>query len=110
MNINGSGSRTKTYDDQKSDAAPVFLDGNSRVGYVSSDYALGTEVPFDQTVGIDDNSGVVLKLFKFEQADGTPADLEIGDRVRVTVTYVVNGDRYTQTLEFGMTTRTTDRN
>jgi hypothetical protein len=86
----------------------VYFDGNNREGYINSSFNTSTSTSFEQTAGIDEDSGVEIYVNGFRDGDDNPVDLEVGDEIETTFEYVVDGETYTQTLTFEVKQRSTE--
>jgi hypothetical protein len=86
----------------------VYFDGNNREGYINSSFNTSTSTAFEQTAGIDEDSGVEIYVNGFRDGDGNPVDLEVGDEIETQFEYVVGGETYTQTLTFEVKQRSTE--
>lgn len=86
---------------------PVYTTGNSQAGYINAQtVALDTTADFDQKPDIDTDSGILVHLNQFQKNNGDEIDMK-GAELTVTVEYVVNGQKYTETETFTLSDTTT---
>ncbi|MEA1929939.1 MAG: hypothetical protein U9O06_00090 [Euryarchaeota archaeon] len=84
----------------------VYFDGDDQAGAIEDGFDTGSTTTFDQQGDIGGDDAVEVYVNGFEDADGDPVDLEVGDEIEATVEYEVDGETFQQTLAFEIADRT----
>ncbi|MFB6126636.1 MAG: hypothetical protein ABEJ79_04980 [Halolamina sp.] len=97
--VDNSRSGSGEYKDQ------FYFSGDSTDGIIDQSFSTGTDAQLTQTGDIAADTGVVVYVNEFRDAEGSPVDLQVGDTIRLTVEYGIDGETYRQTLEFDIDQR-----
>jgi len=76
----------------------VYFQGNSQNGYIDRDFDTGSTTEFDQKTDIQSGGSVQFYINGFIDSAGDEVDLAVGDKIEVTLEYVIEGVTYEQTL------------